>query len=112
MHGLLENMEIRAVCKKNKSKSNTLIKICIVVAVWSSANIAGVNLRSLNSQLGTTEDPEEWHMLHKSVVENAYEIIKLKGYTSWAIGLSVSALAHAIINNMKSVYAVSVNFKV
>ena len=38
---------------------------------------------------------------------SAYEIIRLKGYTSWAIGLSVSALTKAILKNSRSVYAVS-----
>ena len=38
---------------------------------------------------------------------SAYEIIRLKGYTSWAIGLSVSILTKAILKNSRSVYAVS-----
>lgn len=42
-----------------------------------------------------------------SVGVSAYEIIRLKGYTSWAIGLSVSILTKAILKNTRSVYAVS-----
>ena len=38
---------------------------------------------------------------------SAYEIIRLKGYTSWAIGLSVSTLTKAILKNTRNVYAVS-----
>lgn len=37
----------------------------------------------------------------------AYEIIKLKGYTSWAIGIMVSALCNAILKNQRTVYALS-----
>lgn len=77
------------------------------VPVWSGVNIAGVRLRELNPIIGTGEDPEKWNELHKQVVESAYEVIKLKGYTSWAIGLSVAALASAILRNTSNVVAVS-----
>jgi len=41
------------------------------------------------------------------VLSSAYEVIKLKGYTSWAIGLSVAALAQSILRNGYNVHAVS-----
>lgn len=81
------------------------------VPVWSGVNVAGVRLRELNPTLGTCDDPEHWNELHRQVVESAYEVIKLKGYTSWAIGLSVSSLANAIIRNVGSVHAVSTHVK-
>lgn len=81
------------------------------VAVWSGVNIAGVNLRKINPAIGTDEDPEQWNDLHKQVVESAYDVIKLKGYTSWAIGLSVAALAAAILSNAGRIHAVSVHVK-
>ncbi|KAL7732207.1 hypothetical protein ACLKA6_018447 [Drosophila palustris] len=77
------------------------------VPVWSGVNIAGVRLRELNPTIGTGEDPEKWNELHKQVVDSAYEVIKLKGYTSWAIGLSTASLASAILRNTSSVAAVS-----
>ncbi|XP_017484022.1 PREDICTED: L-lactate dehydrogenase [Rhagoletis zephyria] len=77
------------------------------VAVWSGVNIAGVRLRELNPNIGTTEDPENWQQVHKKVIDSAYEVIKLKGYTSWAIGLSSAALASAILNNTSNIVAVS-----
>ena len=43
---------------------------------------------------------------------SAYEIIKLKGYTSWAIGLSCATLAAAILRNQRAVFAVSTVAKV
>lgn len=48
-------------------------------------NIAGVRLRELNPAIGTEADPEKWSELHKDVVNSAYEVIKLKGYTSWYV---------------------------
>lgn len=77
------------------------------VPVWSGVNIAGVRLRELNPTIGTTEDNEKWNELHKQVVDSAYEVIKLKGYTSWAIGLSVAELASAILRNTSNVVAIS-----
>uniref|UniRef100_A0A0K8TLG7 L-lactate dehydrogenase n=1 Tax=Tabanus bromius TaxID=304241 RepID=A0A0K8TLG7_TABBR len=77
------------------------------VPVWSGVNIAGVRLREINPAVGTPEDPEKWNELHKMVVDSAYEVIKLKGYTSWAIGLSCADLASAILRNESSVHAVS-----
>lgn len=69
--------------------------------------MAGVRLRELNPQVGTDEDPEKWNALHREVVNSAYEVIKLKGYTSWAIGLSCASLASAILRNTNNVHAVS-----
>lgn len=77
------------------------------VPVWSGVNIAGVRLREINPNVGTDQDPENWKALHKQVVESAYEVIRLKGYTSWAIGLSVASLASAILRNTHNVHAVS-----
>ncbi|KAF5301269.1 hypothetical protein FQR65_LT00969 [Abscondita terminalis] len=79
------------------------------VAVWSGVNIAGVNLREINPNIGTEDDPEKWASVHKQVVDSAYEVIKLKGYTSWAIGLSVAALTSTLLTNSRKIHAVSVN---
>ncbi|KPJ10346.1 L-lactate dehydrogenase [Papilio machaon] len=81
------------------------------VAVWSGVNIAGVRLSDLNPQIGGEQDPEQWRRMHQLVVESAYEIIKLKGYTSWAIGLSVSQLVGAVLSNANSVHPVSTYIK-
>ncbi|XP_059621891.1 L-lactate dehydrogenase [Phlebotomus argentipes] len=77
------------------------------VPVWSGVNIAGVRLREINPSVGLEGDKENWIELHKKVVESAYEVIKLKGYTSWAIGLSVASLASALLRNTHNVHAVS-----
>lgn len=78
------------------------------VPVWSGVNVAGVRLRDLNPLVGTPEDPDKYNEMHKEVVNSAYEIIKLKGYTSWAIGLSVASLVSSVLKNTRSCYAVSV----
>lgn len=82
------------------------------VAIWSSVNVAGVRLREINAAVGTENDPENWKDIHKQVIMSAYDVIKLKGYTSWAIGLSVASLASSILRNSNNVHAVSTNVKV
>ncbi|KAI3367029.1 hypothetical protein L3Q82_009661 [Scortum barcoo] len=81
------------------------------VPVWSGANVAGVNLQKLNPEIGTDADKEQWKGTHKAVVDSAYEVIKLKGYTNWAIGLSVADLTESIVKNMSRVHPVSTMVK-
>ncbi|NXK78412.1 LDHB dehydrogenase, partial [Amazona guildingii] len=77
------------------------------VAVWSGVNVAGVSLQELNPAMGTDKDSENWKEVHKQVVESAYEVIKLKGYTNWAIGLSVAELCETMLKNLCRVHSVS-----
>ncbi|KAK2101089.1 hypothetical protein P7K49_022437, partial [Saguinus oedipus] len=81
------------------------------VPVWSEVNVAGVSLKTLHPDLGTDTDKEQWKEVHKQVVESAYEVIKLKGYTSWAIGLSVADLAETIMKNLRRVHPISTIIK-
>lgn len=46
--------------------------------------------------------------IHKEVIQGAYEVINLKGYTSWAIGYSVANLARTILRDQRRVHPVSV----
>lgn len=46
--------------------------------------------------------------IHKAVIESAYEVISLKGYTSWAIGYSVASLARSLIRDQRKIHPVSV----
>nr|XP_005003187.1 L-lactate dehydrogenase A-like 6B isoform X2 [Cavia porcellus] len=81
------------------------------VPVWSGVNIAGVPLKKLNMAIGTNKDPEQWENVHKEVITSAYEIIKRKGYTSWAIGLSVADLTESILKNLRRAHPVSTLIK-
>jgi len=38
------------------------------VPVWSGVNIAGVNLKDLNPEIGAENDPENWGEVYKKVV--------------------------------------------
>uniref|UniRef100_A0A7M4FM13 L-lactate dehydrogenase n=1 Tax=Crocodylus porosus TaxID=8502 RepID=A0A7M4FM13_CROPO len=81
------------------------------VPVWSGVNVAGVSLKALHPELGTDADKEHWKEVHKQVVDSAYEVIKLKGYTSWAIGLSVADLAETVMKNLRRVHPISTMVK-
>ncbi|XP_043851665.1 L-lactate dehydrogenase A chain-like [Dromiciops gliroides] len=81
------------------------------VPVWSGVNVAGVSLKNLYPALGTDADSENWKEVHKQVVESADEVIKLKGYTSWAIGLSVADLAESIMKNLRRVHPIPTMIK-
>ncbi|KAM5224492.1 L-lactate dehydrogenase C chain [Hipposideros larvatus] len=77
------------------------------VPLWSGVNVAGVALKTLDPKIGTDSDTDQWKDIHRQVVESAYEVIKLKGYTSWAIGLSVTDLVGSIFKNLRRVHPVS-----
>ncbi|XP_011518224.2 L-lactate dehydrogenase A-like 6A isoform X1 [Homo sapiens] len=77
------------------------------VPVWSGVNIAGVPLKDLNPDIGTDKDPEQWENVHKKVISSGYEMVKMKGYTSWGISLSVADLTESILKNLRRVHPVS-----
>lgn len=39
------------------------------VPVWSGVNVAGVSLKTLNPDMGTDGDKENWKEVHKQVVD-------------------------------------------
>ncbi|XP_012370980.1 L-lactate dehydrogenase A chain-like isoform X1 [Octodon degus] len=81
------------------------------VPVWSGVNVAGVTLKTLYPQLGTDGEKEHWKEVYKQVVDSAYEVIKLKGYTSWAIGLLLADLAESTMKNLRRVHPISTLIK-
>uniref|UniRef100_A0A4X2K2N0 L-lactate dehydrogenase A chain n=1 Tax=Vombatus ursinus TaxID=29139 RepID=A0A4X2K2N0_VOMUR len=81
------------------------------VPVWSGVYVADVSLKNVYPALGTDADLENWKDVHKQVVESAYEVIKLKGYTSWVIGLFGADLAESIMKNLRRVHPVSTMIK-
>uniref|UniRef100_A0A2K5HX68 L-lactate dehydrogenase n=1 Tax=Colobus angolensis palliatus TaxID=336983 RepID=A0A2K5HX68_COLAP len=77
------------------------------VAVWIGVNVAGFSLQELNPEIGTDDDSENWKEVHKMVVESAHKVIKLKGYTNWAMGLSVTDLIESVMNNLPRIHPMS-----
>uniref|UniRef100_A0A0V0J5L1 L-lactate dehydrogenase n=1 Tax=Schistocephalus solidus TaxID=70667 RepID=A0A0V0J5L1_SCHSO len=81
------------------------------VAIWSKVTIGGCNLASINPAIGTDKDPENFGQVHKDVVASAYEIIKAKGYTAWAIGVSCWRICDVILNNKCAILPVTTAVK-
>lgn len=78
------------------------------VALWSSISVGGVPILSFLKSQQIAYEKETLEKIHKEVVESAYEVIRLKGYTSWAIGYSVASLARSILRDQRKIHPVSV----
>ncbi|KAM3172371.1 hypothetical protein ACTXT7_014679 [Hymenolepis weldensis] len=79
------------------------------VAVWSRVSVGGVNLSSVYPKFAEEGDPNNFAAVHKDVIDSAYEIIRLKGYTSWAIGLCCANLCGALLNDRNVVIPLTTN---
>ncbi|KAK9984655.1 hypothetical protein SO802_034180 [Lithocarpus litseifolius] len=78
------------------------------VALWSSISVGGVPVLSFLEKQQIAYEKETLEKIHKEVIDSAYEVISLKGYTSWAIGYSVANLARSILRDQRKVHPVSV----
>ncbi|KAH6771803.1 Lactate/malate dehydrogenase family protein [Perilla frutescens var. frutescens] len=78
------------------------------VALWSSISVGGVPVLSFLERQQIAYEKETLENIHKEVVQGAYEVIRLKGYTSWAIGYSVASLARSLLRNQRRIHPVSV----
>jgi L-lactate dehydrogenase len=76
------------------------------VAVWSKVNISGMRLLDDTEEKGKPIAPE-LQEIFLQVKNAAYEIIKRKGATSYAIGLAVAQITQAILRNQNRVLTVS-----
>lgn len=75
------------------------------VPVWSKVNIAGMPLydREGSSELDNAALQE----IFERVKNAGYEILKLKGYTSYAIGLATTEIVQAILRGQDRILTVS-----
>ncbi|KAI3687607.1 hypothetical protein L1987_81307 [Smallanthus sonchifolius] len=78
------------------------------VALWSSIHVGRVPILSFLERQQIAYEKQTLDKIHKEVVEGAYEVIRLKGYTSWAIEYSAASLARAILRDQRSIHLVSV----
>lgn len=76
--------------------------------LWTGA----ANRTSSKFCLYVTHKRRYLSVLHACVHGSAYEVIRLKGYTNWAIGLSVADLTESLMKNLNRVHPVSTMVKV
>lgn len=77
------------------------------VAVFSSANVSGVDLSRFCSECSYGCDPQRFSELFMDVRDAAYRIISAKGATYYAIAEAVRRIAVAIVRNEHTILPVS-----
>ena len=77
------------------------------LAVWSSANVSGVDLHRYCEDCGRGYEKSVLDGLFREVRESAYKIIEAKGATYYAIAESVKRIVAAIVRDENSILPVS-----
>ncbi len=77
------------------------------VAVWSSANVSGIELGDYCTHKGFTRPEENRKALADSVKNSAYEIIEKKGATYYGIAAAVRRICECIVRDEHSIMPVS-----
>ncbi len=77
------------------------------VPVWSLANIAGMNLQDYCRENCKEYEPQIFEKIFTSTRDAAYEIIKRKGATYYAIGNGLLRIVEAVLRGQDSVLSVS-----
>lgn len=77
------------------------------LAVWSSANVSGVDLADFCRITGKDYSMAAMRRIYENVRDAAYAIIEGKGATYYGIGMAVRRIATAIVRDERSVLPVS-----
>jgi len=77
------------------------------IPLWSLANIGGVRLQEFAPLQGRIYDLADLNSIFIEVRDAAYEIIKRKGATYYAIGLGLLSIVDAILGDHRTVLSVS-----
>ncbi|MEL4896300.1 L-lactate dehydrogenase [Crocosphaera sp. Alani8] len=75
--------------------------------VWSMASIGCAKIIPDTWENLSQNDKDELNSIFSQVKNAAYEIINLKGYTSYAIGLAVTDIVKAIVRSQERILTVS-----
>ncbi|CCV64486.1 L-lactate dehydrogenase [Alteracholeplasma palmae J233] len=76
------------------------------IAVWSRANVGGLTLDEYCAKEGNCEIDFEQRITDE-VKHAAYEIIKRKGFTNYAVAVAVTRICTAILRDEKSILTTS-----
>ena len=77
------------------------------VPVWSSASIAGVEIKKYCPICGMKYEQQYLDKIFEQVKNAAYQIIDLKGATYYAIGLGLTRIVESIIRDENAILTVS-----
>nr|XP_002126740.1 L-lactate dehydrogenase B-B chain-like [Ciona intestinalis] len=110
----LDSARFRHIISTRLKVSPSSVHACIVgehgdssVPLWSCVSVSGRSLTSIEPNIGKPDGPKGWDKVHKEVVDGAYDVIRLKGYTNWAIGLSCAEMVESILKNKHRIMPVS-----
>ena len=78
------------------------------LAVWSSANVSGINLNHFCELRGHFNHMEAMEQIYQNVRDSAYEIIERKGATYYGVAMAVSRIVESIVRNEHSILPISV----
>ena len=78
------------------------------LAVWSEANVSGLDLEDFCRVRGMAMNPARMESMYQQVRDSAYEIIRRKGATYYGIAMAVGRIAACIVKDERSVLPVSV----
>jgi L-lactate dehydrogenase len=81
------------------------------VPVWSLAHVGGVGLPQFCKICGRDCSQEKLNGIFERVKNAAYEIIRLKGATYYAIALGATRMIEAILRDQKTVMTASILFQ-
>lgn len=81
------------------------------LAVWSGANVSGVDLDHFCALCGQERHLEMMERIYRDVRDSAYEIIEKKGATYYGIAAAVARIAQCIVRDEHSVLPVSTNLQ-
>ena len=77
------------------------------VPVWSLANVAGMRLPTFCAENGIPLSPETTDRIFGQTRDAAYEIIKRKGATYYAVAAGLVRIAEAILRDQNTVLSIS-----
>ncbi len=77
------------------------------LAVWSGANVAGIQVNDFCELRGHYAHEESMERIYQTVRDSAYEIIKKKGATYYGVAMAVGRIAEAVMKNSHSVLPIS-----
>ena len=77
------------------------------LAVWSGANVSGVDLEHFCRLRGNGLHASDMDRLYREVRDSAYEIIQRKGATYYGIAMAVGRIAEAIVRDEHAVLPIS-----
>ena len=78
------------------------------LAVWSEANVSGLDLEDFCRIRGHALGRQDMDRLYQEVRDSAYEIIRRKGLTCYGIAMAVGRIASCIVKDEHAVLPISV----